>query len=86
MALHHTGVPGQGEAGGDSVEIAREMLSEVAEAGQFGGDAGRFDPFGEPVAVQVGEQVSEGAHVFGERRQSGAVGQGGFELDPVAFR
>lgn len=86
MALHHAGVPGQGEAGGDGVEVAQEVLSEVAEAGQFGGGAGCLDPFGELVAVQVREHVGEGVRVFGECRLFGAVGQGGFELDPVAFR
>lgn len=85
MALHDAGVPGEGEAGGDGVEVALEVLSEVVEAGQFGSGAGCFDLFGESVALQVSEHVGEGAHVLGECCQFGAVGQGGFEVDPVAF-
>ncbi|MCX4417804.1 hypothetical protein OOK43_31700 [[Kitasatospora] papulosa] len=27
MALHHAGIPGQGEAGGDTVEVAQEVLT-----------------------------------------------------------
>ncbi|MFB7500761.1 hypothetical protein ACFC09_39850 [Streptomyces sp. NPDC056161] len=57
----------------------------VAEAGRFDGDGGRFNPFGQLVALQVGEHVSEGAHVLGECGQCGAVGQDGLELEPVVL-
>ncbi|MGW1545186.1 hypothetical protein ACWCPM_34105 [Streptomyces sp. NPDC002309] len=86
MTHHDAGVPEEGEAGGDGVEVLQEVLSEVTEAGQLGGDAGSFDPFGESVALKVGEHVGEGAHMLGERCQFGAVGQDGFELDPVGFK
>jgi len=59
-------IMGEGETGGDGVEVAQEVLSEVAEAGQFGSGAGCFDAFGESVALQVSEHVGEGAHVLGE--------------------
>ncbi|MFF7390093.1 hypothetical protein ACFZAE_16855 [Streptomyces scabiei] len=85
MAFHDAGVPGEGETGGDGVEVAQEVLSEVAETGQFGSGAGCFDPLRESVALQLSEHVGEGAHVLGECCQFGAVGQGGFEVDPVAF-
>ncbi len=85
MAFHDAGVPVEGEASGDGVEVAQEVLREVVDAGQFGGGTDGFDPFGKLVTLQMGEHVSEGAHVFGECCQFGAVGQGGFELEPVAF-
>ncbi|WP_158013075.1 hypothetical protein [Streptomyces sp. Root369] len=83
--MSNAGVPVKAEAGGDGVEVAQEVLSKLAKAGQVGGGASRFDPCRELVALQVGEHVGEGAHVLGERCQFGAVGQGGFERDPVAF-
>lgn len=55
MAFRDARVPLVGETGADGVEVADEVLSEVAEAGQFGGGAGRFDPaVGYSFALYVG--------------------------------
>ncbi|KEF06639.1 hypothetical protein ADK47_13690 [Streptomyces rimosus subsp. rimosus] len=40
---------------------------------------------GQLVALEVGHHVAEGAHMLGERRQFGAVGQDDLEVGPVAF-
>ncbi len=85
VAFHDTGVPGQCEARGDGVEVAFEVLGEVPEAGQVGSGGGRFDPGRQLVALEVSDRVAEGTHVLGKCRQFGAVGQDGFELEPVAF-
>jgi len=68
-----------------ALRSAFEVLSEAPEAGQFGGGDNRFDPGRQLVALEVSDHVPEGAHVLGKCRQLGAVGQDGFELDPVAF-
>ena len=85
MAFHDAGVPGQCEAGDDGVEVTFEVLREVPQAGQVGSGGGRFDPGRQLVALEMGDHVPEGTHVLGKCRQFGAVGQDGFELDPVAF-
>ncbi|MEV4968902.1 hypothetical protein AB0K58_32125, partial [Streptomyces sp. NPDC053808] len=33
MALHHAGIPGQGEVGGDTVEVAQEVLTGCGGGG-----------------------------------------------------
>lgn len=86
MAFHDAGVPGQCEASGDGVGVAFEMLGEVPEAGQVGSGGGRFDPGRQLVALEVSDHVPEGAHMLGKCLQLGAIGQHGFEREPVAFR
>ncbi|MCX4869923.1 hypothetical protein OHU11_00910 [Streptomyces sp. NBC_00257] len=85
MTLNDTRVPRLCEAGGDGVEVAFEVLSEPAEAGQLGGGGGRFGPCRQLVALQVGEHVGEGADTLSECCHLRAVGQGGLEMEPVAL-
>nr|WP_168506007.1 hypothetical protein [Streptomyces sp. S1D4-11]QIY93989.1 hypothetical protein HEP87_07825 [Streptomyces sp. S1D4-11] len=53
---------------------------------EFQGSVRRhFDPGRHLVALEVSDHVPEGAYVLGKCRQLGAIGQDGFELEPVAF-
>ncbi|WP_406481253.1 hypothetical protein [Streptomyces platensis] len=80
MPLDDTGVPGQGEAGDDSVTVAVDASGEGMEAGQVVLADG-VEPLGEPVALALGEHLGEGPDVTAEGVEFGAVGQDGLELE-----
>jgi hypothetical protein len=82
VPFHDSGAPGQGEAGDDGVTVAVDACGEGVETGQTILADG-IEPLGQPLALSLGEDLSERTDVSGEGFQFGAVGQDG--LHPELF-
>lgn len=82
MPFHDARVPGQREPGDDRGLVAIDAGGEAMETGQVV-LADCVEPLGQPLALSLGEDLSEGADMSGEGFQFGAVGQDG--LEPELF-
>lgn len=80
MAFDRARAPGQGQSGGDGVDVAIDAGGEGVEAGQVVLPDG-VEPGRKALALAVGEQVREGPDVSGEGVEFGALVADGLELE-----
>ncbi|MEV5385708.1 hypothetical protein [Streptomyces sp. NPDC052721] len=64
--------------------VASDACGEGVQAGQVVSPDG-IDPFGQPLALALGEHLGEGPDMSGEGLEFGAAGQDGFEPEGFAL-